>query len=186
MALIYIIKSTDYTLDNKVKIDMTNYILKILEGLPEGFNGTAITPAASHLFDIKDTCLKLDSKTMVLFHHIVAQLLFLAKRGRTDILTGVAFLTTRMKGHDEDDMKKLKRIIYYLRDAANQTLESHGTRTIYCWVDVAFGVHHDMKSHTVDMMTLGKGAIYSTSQKQKLNTKSSTETEVVGVDNLMP
>ena len=35
-------------------------------------------------------------------------------------------------------------------------------------------------------MSLGKGAIYSSSTKQKLNTKSSTEAELVGVDDLMP
>ena len=35
-------------------------------------------------------------------------------------------------------------------------------------------------------MSLGKGAIYSVSTRQKLNTKSSTEAELVGVDDLMP
>ena len=35
-------------------------------------------------------------------------------------------------------------------------------------------------------MTLGKGAVYSTSMKQKLNTKHSTKSKVVGVDNVLP
>ena len=35
-------------------------------------------------------------------------------------------------------------------------------------------------------MTLGKGAFYGASTKQKLNTTSSTEAELVGVNNLMP
>ena len=35
-------------------------------------------------------------------------------------------------------------------------------------------------------MFLGKGAIYSTSTRQKLNTKSSTEAELVGVNDVMP
>jgi hypothetical protein len=35
-------------------------------------------------------------------------------------------------------------------------------------------------------MTLGKGAVYSTSTKQKINTKSSTEAELVGVNDAMP
>ena len=33
---------------------------------------------------------------------------------------------------------------------------------------------------------MGVGSIYSTSQKQKLNTRSSTETELVAVDDFMP
>jgi hypothetical protein len=45
----------------------------------------------------------------------------------------------------------------------------------------------NMKSHTSGMMSLGKGAIYGTSTKQKLNTKSSTKAELVGVFNdIMP
>jgi hypothetical protein len=33
---------------------------------------------------------------------------------------------------------------------------------------------------------MGTGAIYSTSKKQKLNTKSSTEAELVGIDDVLP
>ena len=43
-----------------------------------------------------------------------------------------------------------------------------------------------MKSHTGGTLSLGKGTIYSTSKKQKLNTKSSTESELVGIDDIMP
>ena len=43
-----------------------------------------------------------------------------------------------------------------------------------------------MRSHTVGTMTLGKGIIYGCSTKQKLNTKSSIEAELVGIDDVMP
>jgi hypothetical protein len=52
-------------------------------------------------------------------------------------------------------------------------------------VDGAFAVHNDTKSHTGALMTLGKGAAYATSTRQKLNTRSSTEAELVGVDDVM-
>ena len=42
-----------------------------------------------------------------------------------------------------------------------------------------------MKSHTGIYMMLGKGATYTASCKQKLNTKSSTEAELVAVDDAM-
>ena len=35
-------------------------------------------------------------------------------------------------------------------------------------------------------MTLGKGTFYGTSMRQKINTKSSTEAELVGVNDVMP
>ena len=85
-------------------------------------------------------------------------------------------MTTRVKEPDKDDYKKLQRVIKYLRDTADLilTLESDNLGTIHWFADVAFAVHHDMKGHTGGMLSLGKGTIYSTSQKQKLNTKSST------------
>ncbi len=43
-------------------------------------------------------------------------------------------------------------------------------------------VHWDCKGQTGAAMTMGKGAVLSYSWKQKINTKSSTETELVGVD----
>lgn len=97
----------DYTENQKVKIDMKKYIDKILIDLSPEFEGAAQTPAADHLFEINDACPKLNDEKGTIFHHIVAQLLFLSKRARPDILTAVAFLTTRVKSPDEDDYKKL-------------------------------------------------------------------------------
>jgi hypothetical protein len=53
-------------------------------------------------------------------------------------------------------------------------------------VDASHGVHADCKGHTGAGMTLGNGAVMSSSRKQKINTRSSTESEVVGVDDVMP
>ena len=43
-----------------------------------------------------------------------------------------------------------------------------------------------MKSHSGAMVSMGQGAAISGSKKQKLNTKISTESELVGVDDYMP
>ena len=52
-------------------------------------------------------------------------------------------------------------------------------------MDAAFAVHNDFRSHTGAMMTMGGGSITSFSTKQKLNTRSSTEAELVAVDDAM-
>ena len=62
-------------------------------------------------------------------------------------------------------------------------LEADDTQTITWYIDAAFGVHEDMKSHTGACMTLGKGMICSFSNKQKVNSRSSTEAELIAVDN---
>ena len=51
-------------------------------------------------------------------------------------------------------------------------------------IDASFAVHADCKSHTGASLTLGHGSVLSMSCKQ-INTKSSTEAELVGVDDAM-
>ena len=49
-----------------------------------------------------------------------------------------------------------------------------------------YGVHMDMKGHNGGNMSMGKGSVYTTANKQKLVTQNSTECEVVGVHEVMP
>jgi len=54
------------------------------------------------------------------------------------------------------------------------------------YVNASFAVHPNMHSHTGGGLTLGRGLPIVSSTKQKLNTQSSTESDLVGVDNMMP
>ena len=60
-----------------------------------------------------------------------------------------------------------------------------GSGTLTWNIDASFAVHSDCKSHTKAYLSLGHGSILSISVKQKINTKSSTEAELVGVDDAM-
>ena len=53
------------------------------------------------------------------------------------------------------------------------------------YVDTAFTVHKDMRSHTGGFMTMGTGGAYVQPSKQKLNTKSSKEVDLVGVYDIL-
>jgi hypothetical protein len=53
-------------------------------------------------------------------------------------------------------------------------------------VNALFAVYPNMRGHTGGGMTVGRGILISVSTKQKLNTKSLTESEFVGVDDMMP
>ena len=53
------------------------------------------------------------------------------------------------------------------------------------WVDASYAVHPNMRGHIGATMTLGKGSIFSLSTKQKLNVKSSTEAELIGINDII-
>ena len=52
-------------------------------------------------------------------------------------------------------------------------------------IDAAFAVHPNCKSHMGAILMMGHEAVLSISSKQKINTKSLTEAELVGVDDAM-
>ena len=65
------------------------------------------------------------------------------------------------------------------------TLDADNSNNLYWWIDGAFANHDDMRSHTGGALSLGWGVVYGMSMCQKLNTHSSTEAELVAVDDCM-
>ncbi|GKY97397.1 hypothetical protein MPSEU_000698200 [Mayamaea pseudoterrestris] len=178
----------DYTKPGEVAINMVDYVKNILHHAPDDMDGTAATPAASHLFQISENPVMLSEAKKQIFVTIVMQCLYLSQRARPDIRTAISFLSTRLQQPDEDDYKKAARVIKYLRGSVDMvlTLKADQSGIVQWWVDASYAVHPDMKGHTGGTMTLGQGSVYSTSAKQKLVTRSSTESEVVGVHDVLP
>ena len=93
-----------------------------------------------------------------------------------------------MKQPDMDDWGKLRRVLKYLKGTRHMklTISINDLSTVRWWVDASDRTHEDCKGHTGVMMTLGKGALVSGSRKHKINTKSSTEAELVALDDALP
>jgi hypothetical protein len=116
------------------------------------------------------------------FHHTTAQLLFLS-RIRRDIQTTVAFLTTRVKRPDNDDWGKLQRVLKYLHSTRylKLTLFAESLSNIVWYVDASHQLHDDCKGHTGSILTFSRGAATSSSTKHKIPSKSSCESEIIGL-----
>jgi hypothetical protein len=187
----YLGMTLDYTVSGQVKITMTGYIDEILsafdEADPKG-RGTKSSAASENLFKIDEDCEKLQPTKAVEFHNLVAKTLYATKRARPDTCTAIAFLTTRVRAPDKDDWKKLSHLMKYLRGTRSMPLilSANGSGILKWWVDASFAVHPNMRGHSGGGLSLGRGFPIVSSTKQKLNTRSSTETEIVGADDFMP
>jgi hypothetical protein len=93
-------------------------------------------------------------------------------------------LCTQVCDPTEVDWNKLIHLLKFLNGTWKDILRLSAvdSHTIKWSVDVAFAVHPDFKSHTGAVMMFDQGAIQTQLQKQKLNTHSSAEAELVGGD----
>ena len=114
--------------------------------------------------------------------------MYLSQRGRPDIRTAVAFLSSQVSNPDQDDYMKLGKVIKYLESTLHLTLrlQVDESNLLQWWVDAAYATHSDMKGQTGATFPMGLGSIYSNSLKQKLVARSSTKTELIGVHDILP
>ena len=170
---------------------MIGYVDEILTAFdkadPKG-RGTKTSAAPENLFKIDEDCEKLPPNKAVEFHNLVAKMLYATKRARPDTCTAIAFLTTRVRAPDKDDWTKLVHLMKYLRGTRTLPLilSANNSGILKWWVDASFAVHPNMRGHSGGGLSLGRGFPIVSSTKQKLNTRSSTETEIVGADDFMP
>jgi hypothetical protein len=98
-----------------------------------------------------------------------------------------AFLTTRDRAPNTNDWEKLCQLMEYLRGDHDQplVLGADNNGLLMWYINTLFAMHPNMRGHTGGGLTMGRGFPISVSTKQKLNTRSSTETELVGVNDMM-
>ena len=159
----------------------------MIDDIPEDMKGESATPDIHHLFDIAEDATKLYQTDADLFHHFVEQLIYLSKRAHPYIQLAVSFLCTIVRGPDTGDYKNLARVMKYIQGTIGLPLifSIDKSGNIKWYVDSSFAVHKYMRIHTGGFVTMGIGGSYVQSSKQKLNTNSSTEDELVGVDDVL-
>ena len=179
----YLGMSWDYSVPGEVKVTMEGFIGDILKW--SEVEGTVLTPAAQHLFDVRSSE-KLPPDKAEFFHSATATLLYLSKRVRPDILLAVSFLTTRVQSPDIDDWNKLQRVLKYLNGTQDMgiILRPNKSAKHEAYIDASYGIHLDGKSHSGLLLSLGLGPLLVKSTKQKIVTKSSTEAELIALSDL--
>lgn len=170
---------------------MFGYIAKILtpfENADPKATGMKTSAAPNNHFKVDKYSTKLKAQKAEAFHTIMAKALYVTKRARPDTCTLIAFLATGVREPHVDDCATLTHLIKYIRGTKELPLilSANGSGVVKWWVGGLFAIHLNMRGHTGTRLSLGWGFPITTSTKQKLNTRSSTESEIFSVDNLMP
>ena len=78
-------------------------------------------------------------------------------------------------------MDKLKRLLSYLKGTIDipRIIGADSLNIEQSWEDESYAIHPDMKGHTGSVTSFGYGVVHTKCFKQKMNTKSSTEPDIV-------
>ena len=190
----YLGMTFDFSVVGQVSITMLGYETDLLsdwfsinfdEKMVPARDKFASDPALSSIFDKGDSPALCD-KNSAIFHSYVMRVAFLAKRVKPELNVALSYLSTQVTHSSENDLRKLDRVIRYVRDhlGSGITLTAAGKDknvVVTAHIDASFGCHDDAKSHTGVCITLGRGPVYVRSVKQRIVTKSSTEAELVAL-----
>ena len=154
---------------NKVKLTMRIYLEEAIQTFGEDVSAGAATPAKKNLFVVNEDLPMLEDRQAESFQHIVAKLLYVAKRARIDLQLAIAFLCTRVSKSTQEDWEKLRRVLKYIHNTIDlpRVIGVKDFKVLQTWVDASYATHPDMRSHTGGVISLGHGVITSKSSKQK-------------------
>jgi hypothetical protein len=169
------------------EFDMISNLEKIIKDY--GNIKISLIPATNDFFKDSNTNILHNINDKNKFHSYVAKLLYIARFVRPDILGYVSYLTSRVQNPTFDDKLKLEKLLGYLLftinmkfKLSNNICNEDKSITINTYIDSSHGLHSDMKGRTgIIIKKLGNATIFARSAKQKINTKSSAETELHGV-----
>jgi hypothetical protein len=199
----YLGMSLDFSHSNQCRVTMIDYVDEIvvayaydkaLKGLSDGCSAVrkkknvARTSATPDDLIIVDKDAELSEEGAMAFHNPLVKTVYVSKHARPDVSMAIAFLTARVRAPDVDDWRKLSHLMEYLRvDKLHPLiLSANGSGVLMWYVDASFAVKLNMHSHTGGGLTMDRGFPIVSSTKQKLNTSSPTESEMIGVDGMMP
>jgi len=178
----------EFIKDGKVEIGVVQYLKGMFEEFElltgEKLVRTYTSPGAKWLMTVDEKAKPLDAQKTEFYAKFVAKVLWVMKRGRPYIEPTVSFLCTRVKGPD----CKLKRLLCWTKQTVEDVriIGADNLLDMLTFIDSAHAVHPDMRRHTGGATTFGTGIIDQKSSKQKMNTRSSTESEVVGNSEYLP
>jgi hypothetical protein len=164
-----------------IKVHQAGYIDAMIAKYQVDATKTVLSPTGASF--LEDTEKKVQV-TQTKYLGLVMSLMYLARFTRPDILMPITYLATKSAAPTEDDYAKAIRVLAYAATTRSRNLifRAGADLTLQIFADAAHMLHKDGKGHGGIIGTMGSAPIFSKSYKFKLVTRSSTESEMVCLD----
>ena len=178
--------------DGKLFMDTIEYLSGMVkefeDEIGKTLNRTYTTPGSNWLFKVREDSPKLSQDKADMMLKYIMKVAWAMKRTRPGLEPTNSFLMTRGHEPNKDDWHKLMRLMSFIKGTLNdkRIIGADSLHKMLTMVDSAHAVHKDMRGHTGGLISFGTGVVDTKSTKQKMNTRSSTETEYVGTSEYMP
>jgi hypothetical protein len=147
------------------------------------------TPTPTSFMNLDNENDKTNKFDTTAYASLLMKIMWLARLCRNDILFAVSYMATKVKSPIEKDMKKLMHILRYINGTKElKTRFKPESLQLFAYIDASFGLHEDTKGQTGIIITLGKTGppVFCKSKKQKLVSRSSTEAELIALNEGLP
>lgn len=157
---------------------------------PEEFKNEdiALTCASLNLFERGGGGL-LNNVQREKLHSVVVKGIFLCNRSRPDITPTISVLSGRVREPTKSNWEKVRQLVKYLHSTRylHLVLRCNGMCLTKWNVNASFAVHNNFRSQSCGVLFLNQmgGGITSSSNRQHLNTRSSTEAELEASDDFL-
>lgn len=169
-----------------ISLNQDYYIEKLLEHVETDILMSKLEiseyPSSATLFVVNEESEKLASREHYL--SIIMSLMFAAIRTRPDIVKEVTFLATRVSSPTMDDWNKLMKVLGYLKKRPRHKIVFHNkdVESVEIFADASHMVHDNTSGHTGIVGKIYGNTVFWKSHKQRIVVKSSTEAELVALD----
>jgi hypothetical protein len=170
---------------NGIKVHQLGYVESMIAKFSGDTRSSVTSPTGS---DFLITDPEDDEVNKSKYLGLIMSLMFLARFTRADILMPVTYLATKSADPKQKDYNKAMRILNYVSTTKNRYLwyDSRSILELKVYTDASHMLHTNAKGHGGIVVTFGKSIVASKSFKMKLVTKSSTESELVAVEESVP
>jgi hypothetical protein len=165
-----------------IRLTQQGYIETILKRYRfDNLAKTPKTPSTDNMLTDDDEAKPINKKDYL---SLTMALMYVARFTRPDILFSVSYLATKCSNPNEWHFMKLKRILKYLAGTQNEgmTFRSDVPFVPAVYVDASHLIHQDGRGHHGMLITNGSAPVGYRSVKLKLMTRSSSETELVSLE----